>query len=387
MPGTVDQPGAHLLVVGVSAYPHLEGGSGTRARETFGKQQLSTAASTAYRVFEFLTTSAQFTVPLASARLLLSPSERELAGNPALADAEPATLDAFLAQAEAWRRDVAAHPDGFALMYLVGHGIQRTQADQVFLLEDFGDGVGPLFRKAIELSSVIGGLAPAPWQPSVARRQLYMYDAGRGEIPRTLELPPLAATPVFDVHRAALDDRSVVTLFSAQPGGMAIGEIGRGTLFGQAFVRSVDKGLAATPVDDGEEIRWVVTTGSLTRAIEAEMHRLAASYDLEATLEVGGSVGDIELFRLHGPPEVEVDVEFLGRRPGATVHVELMGVEDEVVFSGEVKVKDGLHAEIPAGMYRLGFRDATAPSGSPLRFDRWRLASAPSSRWTTRLES
>jgi hypothetical protein len=74
-------PGVHALIVGVSSYRHLPGGGGVQAAETYGLTQLSAAASTATAVYEWLATqSANLRVPLASCRLLLSPSGASLCG-------------------------------------------------------------------------------------------------------------------------------------------------------------------------------------------------------------------------------------------------------------------------------------------------------------------
>ena len=50
----VTGPGTHALVVGVSSYPHLEGGTGERARVSFGMSQLSSAAASALTIAEYL---------------------------------------------------------------------------------------------------------------------------------------------------------------------------------------------------------------------------------------------------------------------------------------------------------------------------------------------
>ena len=132
------QPGMHALVVGVSAYPHLAGGADPVA-DPWGMGQLTSTASSAHMIFEWLK-AAQLSVPLATCRLLLSPSPGEAALSGV---AEPATVDNLLREADAWRRDASTNRDNATLFYFAGHGIQRTKEDAVLCLQDFRRTPGP----------------------------------------------------------------------------------------------------------------------------------------------------------------------------------------------------------------------------------------------------
>jgi hypothetical protein len=50
-PGT---PGLFAVVIGVSAYDHLRGGSGEQAADSYDLGQLFVSASTAFRFFQWL---------------------------------------------------------------------------------------------------------------------------------------------------------------------------------------------------------------------------------------------------------------------------------------------------------------------------------------------
>src|SRR2546422_10325560 len=79
------KPGLHALIAGVSAYPHLPAGTGTPAPDSFGMQQLSSTALSAYKMYRWLEGwQNRLRIPLATCRLLLSPSQDEATVEPRL---------------------------------------------------------------------------------------------------------------------------------------------------------------------------------------------------------------------------------------------------------------------------------------------------------------
>jgi hypothetical protein len=80
-----DGPGTHALVIGVSSYPHVTGGTDpTPLGESFQLQQLSTAARSASEFAGWLLNEYHNErAPLKSLRVLLSPSATETL-NPAV---------------------------------------------------------------------------------------------------------------------------------------------------------------------------------------------------------------------------------------------------------------------------------------------------------------
>ena len=62
-------PGVHAFIIGVSRYPFLTGGT-TPVPDPWGLDQLTSSASSAHKVFEWLK-GARLTVPLATCRVLL----------------------------------------------------------------------------------------------------------------------------------------------------------------------------------------------------------------------------------------------------------------------------------------------------------------------------
>src|SRR6266849_9591483 len=91
-----DSPGTHALIVGISSYPYLRGGTDPRAPDDFGFGQLTSPAISAFRFGQWLSERAEPPVPLATCRMMLAPSEAELSAEPDLEHAvSPCTLDRF----------------------------------------------------------------------------------------------------------------------------------------------------------------------------------------------------------------------------------------------------------------------------------------------------
>ena len=73
-------PGLFAVVIGVSAYDHLNG-----SPETYNLGQLSVSALTAYRIFEWLRDDFKLDgCPIANVWLLLAPTDQEKLFEPAL---------------------------------------------------------------------------------------------------------------------------------------------------------------------------------------------------------------------------------------------------------------------------------------------------------------
>jgi Caspase domain len=147
-----------------------------------GMSQLTSAALSAFRMAQWLERRAdRLTAPLATLRLLLSPSEREVEDvEPALATvAEPCIFEALRSEVADWRDDASGRSDDVTLFYFAGHGVQRVKGDAVMLCEDFGDGVGGVLDRAISGVNLYNGMAPAPGREGIARTQFYFIDACR----------------------------------------------------------------------------------------------------------------------------------------------------------------------------------------------------------------
>ena len=113
------QPSLHVLIAGVSAYQNLPKQTEPLKPENFGLRQLSSTALTAYQVYRWVLDHQQnVPVPLATCRLLLSPSLDEVAAEPALNElADPCTLNNFLVEAAGWRNDAGLNEGNITFFY------------------------------------------------------------------------------------------------------------------------------------------------------------------------------------------------------------------------------------------------------------------------------
>src|SRR5262249_3828361 len=142
-----DAPGIHVLIVGVSEYLNLPDHDDLPVPSSWYLNKLTSPALSAFKIFEFIRQS-ELSLPLKTARLLLSPSQIELDANPAIvtAGATRASRAEFERFALDWREDAATNPSDMTIFYFSGHGMQRGPDDGVLLLEDFLDRGAPLSK-------------------------------------------------------------------------------------------------------------------------------------------------------------------------------------------------------------------------------------------------
>lgn len=141
----VGPAGVHAIVIGISDYPHLDGGTGPPAPATAGMGQLEVCAKTAARVFDWLRRRSKVAgAPLATCRLLLAPRPGERAEVAALTRGAyaDATYAAIRTAIEAWRDAIAAGGSdpvpNVAFFFFSGHGLEHL-ASPALLARDILD--------------------------------------------------------------------------------------------------------------------------------------------------------------------------------------------------------------------------------------------------------
>lgn len=317
-----DVPGIHAFLVGISAYPHLD--SRAHPEATLNLRSLESAALTAYRLTQWLTVrSTQLHQPVRSCRLLVAPSRTEVEKEPAL-EASGGVCDfaTFEAHAKAWRAAANAHKDNIALFYFAGHGLQKSHNEHLMLLADFGDGIGATLGKAVSGQDLMNGMAPSLKRRTVARTQLYFFDACRLSHRKIRELEKSDNASLWDVGELDTDDyRNVAVFHTALPGRRAFGHRGKQSIFSLALLECLDGGAAEVMRHnpDGSE-SWGVSLSSLERHLRYHIERLHRPPD-DAQPFTSARRGDLWLHRLEQPPTVDVDVEVLPA--GAEQHTAL----------------------------------------------------------------
>lgn len=299
-------PGLHVLLVGVSDYPFLEGGEEEQA-SCYGLGQLDSAARTAAEMMRWvLAPAGQLAWPVRSLRLLASPSPVERAASPVLADALPATLPNLRRAARAWRRDAAADPAGAALFYFAGHGVQRTRGDSLLLLSDFLDPDGATLAGAIDFNELYDGMAE-PAYPGMAQTQFYFVDSCRADFTGVQRLANATPAVLWDITEGGRDDRVAPIFFGASIGRPAFGAAVPGgvSAFGGDVITCLAGG-AADLVRTPSGSYWTVTIGAMAQALQqlvTEANRTPGR-DLRSFSFDRWTNLDTVLVRLNKAPEV-----------------------------------------------------------------------------------
>jgi len=267
----------HALIAGVSDYPNLPiadpENRGDIAAPHFGLRKLASPAFSAFRLARALSLWAPtLAVPLATIRLLLSPSiEENLANSPTAQRAGRASWDNFAAAASAWRDDVATHRDNMAFFYFGGHGLQRYVQDQIVLMDEFGDGRGAPLRHGVESHRLIRGMVPCDHFPNMGRRQMFLFDACRitplAKITKDVE----RVGDIWTVYDTEVDDRDCAILYASSPGESSYSNRGGKTVFCRAFINAVNRFAAesAGSAMAGTKRPWKVSAPSLASSIGA----------------------------------------------------------------------------------------------------------------------
>jgi hypothetical protein len=374
-------PGTHALIIGVSEYPHLAGGSAPVA-DPWGMEQLTSTATSANKVFEWLKT-ARLPAPLATCRLLLSPSTAEaaLAGI-----ADHATVDNVIADADGWRTDASAHAGNVTFFYFAGHGIQRTKEDAVLCLRDFRRTPGPALRQAVDLATIRAGMSPAPGRTEIAKSQFYFIDACRVQPEQQTRFEPLETTGVFDKDLAGEDDRSSPIFYSSISNKAALALPDQQTLFSKALLECLTGAAGDSLGEDAAgNATWGVTVASLNRAMEMRIAELNRELAADQTYTTGGQFKDVPVCLLAGPPMVDVLLSIDPPDACALGKLDVIGDGDVVTLSkGAPLAPHPVKERLPAGLYNvvLTFSPPAPPFVDRRRFQ---AARAPRASWKVRV--
>lgn len=238
-------PGVYALIVGVSAYPHLEGGP-EPAQDSYGLGQLLSSARTAARIFNWLRTDFHYQdLPVVWSLLLLSPSAEE--------DAEFRTTGLthydhpdYARMRLAIQRWTAAVPKqapastrSRSVFFFSGHGVGANRTP-VLLPADYLD---PQFGDP-QLENCFSARELQRWMTeNPVGEHLALLDACRNEFSPLAEKASSAhgAFPVNPPNAPA--PRAAATLASTSPNMVAYQFPGQPlTLFGQAVLEALSGG-------------------------------------------------------------------------------------------------------------------------------------------------
>lgn len=348
------EPVTHAFVVGVSAYPFLDGPQASPFGAAFGMEGLTSAARSASDVAAWLLEEFRKPeAPLATLRVLLSPADGE-ALHPTVAAALPgpeqATRAAVEAAFEDFAQDCRTHPDNFAFVYIAGHGVQLTTSASVVLLHDFADpSHGAELKGAIDVSQCHHGLSGGGYPNT----QVWFADACRQvpEVARrfeTLRKALDASKPFGDVEASAL-------ILGAGPRESAFADVGGSSIFSQALLWCLRGGAATACPPPATE--WYVRAGWLATALKDRIDALTGPHGVQQNVETVGRNAQVVVQRFERAPEAEVEVALKPEdaQPLPTAHLALDARVPVPLHPGWP-----LRERLPAGMYLLRV-DAEAP--------------------------
>ncbi len=314
--------GTHALLIGISNYPFLPGGS--RYDKTvdpgldFGMGQLTSPAISACRLAKWLAKASKqglLPTPLATCRLVVAPSQEEMPRIKAMFPAAAITIDPdadgrFATIADAlndWRTDCNTHPTNLAWFFFAGHGLHLS--NQMLLCSGYNQPKRSALDEAIVLKEIVDGMQPSNQFGFLASTQFYAVDACR------LQIPSLASAKTRDFWQVAATPKNNATreyseLYSTKVGKRAYGQHLRATPFTRALIASLRNHAADREVSSTD---WTVRFPRLQSVLSALVPDFArrlrdeSNQPVNQTIDVG-KWADIRLNRLIRSPRTHVSI-------------------------------------------------------------------------------
>lgn len=307
IPEDLTQAGAHVLVIGTSAYKHLDDGTEpTNKGELFGMQQLTAAARSASEFAAWvLNEYANTRAPLRSLRVLLSPAageqiHQDIAAK--LAGDFSTTIENVKKEIIAFRKACNTFKENIAIVYVAGHGVQLTKAGAIVLLHDCGsDTHATLLEGAIDMAGVHAGFN----HPNTAQTQFWFVDACRQKLAIALRFETLAGAFTLDEPPGIAE--STPMFLAATTDTLAYARINGVTLLNEALLWGLRGGIAATP-DPVFSGKWHVSAHELVKRLLPRVKSLALAEGADQTADPAGRVTDAVLHEYSNPPKVDLRV-------------------------------------------------------------------------------
>ncbi len=317
IPEQLDQPGTHVLVIGVSQYRHFEGGTAPTTNGTsLRMKQLSAAARSASEFAAWMLNEYNHSESkLSSLRVLLSPSDGETLNSDinGLLDGDSS---ATLANAESallgFRKACNAHKENVAIVYVAGHGVQLTGKGSVLLLEDCAsDDHINILKGALDMAGIHAGFD----HTNTAQTQFWFVDACRQK--------PAVARRFEEMEGGlSLDEplgfaQSNPMFLAAATGTEAYARIQGVTLFNEALLWSLRGNNASAPEEDFSNF-WHVSVQGLVKRLGFRVQALAEAENAEQTVSLDGNPIDAVLHEYEAPPSVDLQIDILPETAAAS---------------------------------------------------------------------
>ncbi len=350
------KPGMHAFIAGISAYQNLPVDVENISPQTLGLTQLTSAATSAYKVFCWLQDNMdRLAIPLVTCRLLLSPTDAELQAVPAMRElAEGATLVNFQDTAAGWQTDAKGHENA-TFFYFAGHGAQRGNNDAVLLLADVAENPHSPLEKAVNFGNVFNGMANSQLNGLMPKTQFYFVDACRDFLAAFRNFETDQTGQVFRVQLSLKDERTCAPVFfAAAPGTQAKTVKGEQTLFSKALIACLEND-AGDLIEKDDQDQWSVQTLRLADTLSGQIKKLNELYGTDQQVGTAGWISENQIIcRLDGVPRVQVTLEI--EPPEALQKTHLVVLDDTGMRGPEVPFPVAPHpynSIWPAGVYSI----------------------------------
>lgn len=362
--GRTNDPGTHVLAIGVGRYPHLLRGDGKLAADTLGLKQLDSPPVSVRALCEWFLASirqpqmvgfSNSETPIATLHTLASAIEPLSLSTPngsILVEAATRTnIDAAFAS---WLTCLRRNDANVGVFYFCGHGLMV--ADHFLLAEDFGKNDLRPWEAAFDISSTIRAV-----EREVKGSLFFFLDACR-EVSQELALSTGAnPSALMDANLKSRVIRSSLTRISATgEGQLAFAEPGgKISRFTKALIQSLS-GFAGIK-KAGQEV-WDVDgetlASSVRKILEHDWQKTnigdMASLQLSEQVIHGRAV---PLIRLSSPPKVSVQVSF---SPETKRSLYELYLQSGTMRFAQTKLDRAFETDVPMGIYSVGAID---PSG------------------------
>jgi Caspase domain len=352
-------PATHVFIVGVDDYPWIK-------NLRLGYEPLTSCCRSALAFCDWVTKKyANRLAPLGSVRLLLSANESFRSADKRAVEAQAATMANFIEDCIRWAEALRTNKDNIGIFLFSGHGMGALFDRRILALNDVGKYDIAPFQGSISLDNIYGGLAPSESSPDFARKQFYFVDTGSGTLPVSIHVER-NATHIFPVSPTLTrDDREVSLFFGAAPDRFAYAKTDGLTVFVEALLSCLE-GQGAEP-SEGQagypENSWVVTSFSLTAALQLKAQEKQKEIGLPIIFTANGSIGTAVLHELSEIPVVPVTFR-IGIQESATDLVLDVIPQDGSMTSKRFPATANTEIKVnfPAGVYRLVLRSLNGDS-------------------------
>lgn len=274
--------GAHALLVGISGYPYLSGGSATvKAPNPGGLGQLEISALTAARIFEWLCSANTVAgAPIASCRLLLSPVASELAEVDGVTQGNYATADfaSWRSAIEAWRDAIFAGRTGTqpntAFFFFSGHGVEHLASPALLAADILDPNAAGSEARAVAIEAVARAI-----KTSGIDRALFFVDACRNAPAIAMTLNIVGQEIIKPVAYPPKSPDAVISLQSTRSGLQAFQVPGdTATIFGKALLEALQGPPPSYVPYDTNTAPWRLLFASLESHVKNRVRDLLAAH-------------------------------------------------------------------------------------------------------------